>query len=134
MSINPVVYSKNKERLENTINPFALSLKVMPLNLREIIAHKKILSDLIGSYYVDNHKMIKSTWKKIIKKKIKNKSILINFYSRPVISSEEMLHLSQNWSNQVFRNKKINELIELAKKRSHKIFLNLDQVSIAKKL
>ena len=76
---------------------------------------QKILNDLMGAMIVDNHASLKRAWQKVIKDGVTPEEL--SRIGKVPVSEAEFLKLSERWSDDVFRNRVINEWVEFARKK-----------------
>jgi len=115
-SILPEIYNHPEISCEG-LNPYLIK-ETIKYNFDLATKRWVVLNDMIGSFIIDTHSLLKKAWKIVLKKK--NKKLTERFYEIPV---EEKLQkfLWENWSDPVFRNTYVNQWVEFSIKKFRNI-------------
>lgn len=116
IGINPESYKNLAANQKlSVMNPYEFKGDSMKISFEKFAASKKLLCDLLGALYIDNHSSLKSAWEK--SRKSKNSDQILSKLSTPPISESQLNELLKKWEDNVFRNQKINEWISYAQKK-----------------
>jgi ABC-type Fe3+ transport system substrate-binding protein len=118
MSVNSKVYEETEGIRSSEINPFKLK-NFLKLDAEKNATLQRTFNDLIGAVHVDTHKELKLAWDAVIKKGSDAK--LLAAMSKPPITKKELEAMAKKWDDEVFRNNKINEWVNYARKNYEKI-------------
>jgi ABC-type Fe3+ transport system substrate-binding protein len=115
LAVNRSSYTATEGRRTIDFNPFSRS-DYFPLDTEKAAKQYRLLNDLVGALLVDNHRELKSAWQNIIKTKRDPKVL----FEMP-LSEKDMAEFAEKWSDDVFRNQKINEWVGFAKAKYKKV-------------
>lgn len=113
MAVNPRVYESLGKGQLSTSNPFTMPTPKLQVSFDKFAQTKQVLSDLIGALHIDLHKELRDAWRWVLTSKAQD--VLLAKLAAPPIAEQELQALIPQWDDSVFRNKKINEWIRLAK-------------------
>ncbi|MEW6203255.1 MAG: ABC transporter substrate-binding protein [bacterium] len=111
MSILPEIYKDARGKSIIRYNPFQ-GQKGLRYDFDKGTKRWGILNDLIGAFIIDTHSDLTTAWKSAARSKAKKGK----FLAFP-ISENQAMQWAEKWDNSVFRNKKINEWLAMAKKK-----------------
>lgn len=117
-SILPALYDKLGERYVVT-NPFAMESTPFQYDAKKGGTRWDIVNDLFGVLIIDSHKDLVNAWKAIRKCKDpeKREAALAAMVQMPLTEEEAMQFAESNWKQPAFRNQKIKEWGEFAKRK-----------------
>jgi ABC-type Fe3+ transport system substrate-binding protein len=113
MAMNPAAYNHVAASDVVCPNPFELK-PMMNFDYNKAAKISRQLNDLIGATIIDTHKDLKKAWKQVVTTRSKS---LEQKLTAPFISEAELLAIQSKWSDDVFRNKTINEWVAKAQAR-----------------
>lgn len=112
MSVNKKLYDEAPEGSLGQ-NPFKLT-QSLTLDSQKTVQLKSILNDLLGALHIDLHSELRDAWKKSLKLPWEEAVKLVTY--SPVKDEKELIKLSKNWNDNVFRNETINKWTDEARK------------------
>ncbi|HHZ89524.1 TPA: extracellular solute-binding protein [Candidatus Poribacteria bacterium] len=109
-SVIPALYDELGERCV-VPNPFTRNLTPIQYDAEKGGIRWDIVSDLIGTLVIENHKNLVEAWKAINKTKdLQKRAAAIQILGEIPITEEEAMHLSKTeWKKSDFRNRKLKE-------------------------
>ncbi len=114
MSANPIAYKETEGRRVGGVNPFAMPA-VLKVDYNKMGRQKPVLDDLVGALLVDTHKELKEAWEVVIRNGARPEQIAA--LGKMPVTAAEFDKLADKWSNEVVRNKHINEWVAFARKK-----------------
>ncbi len=121
MAINPLAYKEVGVRAMS-ISPFSLKAPSFNFDMQKITSSKQIISDLLATILIDLHSELKRAWAKVLKTNNQQQEMML---VRPPFERKELWIFAQKWSNESFRQRKINEWTKEFKQR----YQDLAQIS-----
>ena len=115
MAVNKKSYEETEGKRINRLNPFALNIKPMSLDVNRVTLVQFVLTDLFGTLLIDHHQELKDAWKAIIDRGMKPEDL--KSLAQMPVTEKELETLAGKWKDNVFRNKTINEWHEFASKK-----------------
>ncbi len=115
MSVNKRAYSETKVKNISELDPFALQISPMMLDVDRVTTLQFIFTDLLGAVQIDSHKELKKAWQMMIKRgnKAQDRALL----AAPPLSEAELLALAEKWSDAKLRNEVINQWVKTTAKK-----------------
>ena len=118
MAVNKLAYDETEGRYM-VINPFKSKSNYKTSDYEKDVERLKVLNDYIGTVFVDSHRSLRKAWNNILSVGIT--PALIGELSVPPVGEKEFYSYNAKWSDNVFRNKKINEWTSYADKKYSKL-------------
>lgn len=117
MGINKKAYEMTEGKRVVDWNPFEQK-DSFQMDMKQAAKMQRVLNDMIGALYIDPHSDLKKAWSKLIKETNGNPSTeQVRALSKPPLTRKELLELADKWNDDRFRNEKINEWVNFAKKK-----------------
>ncbi len=116
MAVNPEAYQLAGSR-SLVINPFVTPAPTFSFDMKKNRMRKSILSDLIGVLHVDMHTELNQAWKQLLATKPSPTPEDIASLSELPVTEAELDALVKDWDKPLFRNQKLNEWTEFARKK-----------------
>ena len=80
---------------------------------------KKLFADILAATHIDVHHDMKLAWQALIKKGLPAKEV--TYFSKPPVTEKEFWMLVDKWDDNLLRNKKIQEWVEISQKKYQSI-------------
>ncbi len=108
IATNSEVY-KSVGKRARTQDPFLMK-KSIEYDAAKAGKLKRVFDDLIGAILIDTHSELKKAWESHIKRG--DTGTALAYLSKPPITEEEAIKLSDRWEDDVFRNQTINAWVQ----------------------
>jgi ABC-type Fe3+ transport system substrate-binding protein len=118
MAVNTGAYAATEGKRLTPFNPFKAPA-FMKYDLAKAAKMQAIFNDLIGAIHVDVHTDVKAAWEAVVKRGAKAEEVAE--FSKPPVTEAELVKMSDQWTDDVFRNKTINAWVEGAKAKYKKL-------------
>jgi len=115
LSVMPGLYKEIANRSVIRVNPFAWKASFVYSSEKGSLRYT-ILNDFIGAFIIDTHKELERAWKAIIAGNFKEPAVK-KFVELPCSEEELFTMAREKWNDQAFRNGRIKEWIDFARKK-----------------
>lgn len=122
LAVNRQAYEQTEGRRIQNFNPFTKGVRVRGLDTSKSQKQMKVLNDIIGTMMVDLHTDMTGAWKAVQKRGAKPTEV--QAFSKLPFTQAQLNSYANKWSDNVFRNKKLNEWTKIAKNKYNMIAQN----------
>jgi hypothetical protein len=119
ISVLPSAYERCKGKATVTVRPSDFKTQ-MKYDSRKASVRSDVLNDLIGALFIDTHSDLVAAWKAVAARKMPP-PLVKRLCAVPVTEAEVSDLATTKWQDSGFRNKKIVEWLDFARKRYYEL-------------